>query len=102
MIKRNQSTTSLKRSLSFSLVFFYGLGTILGAGIYALVGKVGAAAGIYTPIAFLIAAFVAFFTAMSYAELGSRYPQSAGVAYYVNTAFKQKYLTALLGWLVVF
>lgn len=32
--------TQLKRSLSFPLITFYGLGTIIGAGIYVLVGKV--------------------------------------------------------------
>lgn len=44
----------LKRSLSLSLslLTFYGLGTILGAGIYVLVGKVEGYAGPYVPMAF--------------------------------------------------
>ncbi|KTD23249.1 amino acid transporter [Legionella londiniensis] len=83
------------------LVTFYGLGTILGAGIYVLIGKVAAQAGIYTPLAFLLASLIAFFTAVSYAELSSRYPLSAGEAAYVEEAFQKKWLSQLIGWLVV-
>ena len=46
----------LRRSLSLPLITFYGLGTILGAGIYVLVGKVAGAAGMYTPLSFVLAA----------------------------------------------
>ena len=64
--------TSLKRSLSLPLLTFYGLGTILGAGIYVLVGKVAIHAGPYVPVAFLVAALLVVFTAFSYAELAAR------------------------------
>ncbi|MEK7191612.1 MAG: amino acid permease, partial [Pseudomonadota bacterium] len=40
----------LKRTLSLTQITFYGLGTILGAGIYVLVGKVADTAGLYAPI----------------------------------------------------
>ena len=43
---------SLKRSIGFPLLTLYGLGTILGAGIYVLVGKVAISAGIYAPVSF--------------------------------------------------
>ncbi len=91
----------LKRSLSQLLVMFYGLGTILGAGIYVLVGKVAAKAGIYTPFAFLLAAGIALFTAVSYAELSSRFPKSAGEAFYVQHAFAKAWLSRIVGWMVV-
>nr|NIO42543.1 amino acid permease [Burkholderiales bacterium] len=44
---------ALRRALSLPLVTFYGLGTILGAGIYVLVGEVAGVAGMYAPFAFL-------------------------------------------------
>jgi basic amino acid/polyamine antiporter, APA family len=91
----------LKRSLSKLLVLFYGLGTILGAGIYVLVGKVAAQAGLYAPLAFILAAFIALFTAVSYAELSSRFPKSAGEAFYVQHGFNHSWLSGLVGWLVV-
>ena len=67
----------LKRSLSLTLLTLYGLGTILGAGVYVLIGEVAGRAGMHTPIAFLLAGVVAAFTAMSYAELSTRFPRSA-------------------------
>ena len=70
----------LNQNLSRMLVLFYGLGTILGAGIYVLVGKVTAQAGIFSPFAFLLASVIAGFTAVSYAELSARFPKSAGEA----------------------
>lgn len=50
----------LKRTLSLTLLAFYGLGTILGAGIYALVGEVAKEAAQFTPLSFLIASIIAF------------------------------------------
>lgn len=90
----------LKRNLSLMLVTFYGLGTILGAGIYALIGEIAQKSHEYTPISFLIAFIIALFTAISYAELCSRFPQSAGSALYVKKAFNKKWLSGLIGWLV--
>lgn len=92
----------LKRALNQFLVISYGLGTILGAGIYVLIAKVSAHAGVFMPFSFLLAAVIALFTAISYAELSSRYPKSAGEAYYVREAFRTPVLSALIGWLVAF
>lgn len=83
------------------LITFFGLGTILGAGIYVLVGAVAGRAGLYAPIAFLLAAVTAAFTAVSYAELSSRYPKSAGAAVYAQAAFSRPWLSIAVGWSVV-
>lgn len=95
------ASTQLKRSLTLSLLTLYGLGTILGAGVYVLVGKVAGSAGIYAPVAFVIAAIIAGFTGLSYAELSARYPRSAGEALYVYKAFSSTPLSRLVGWLVI-
>lgn len=94
--------TELKRSLSMPLLTFYGLGNILGAGIYVLIGKVGGHAGMYAPIAFMIAALVAGFSAFTYGELSARYPLSAGEAVYIEEAFHFKSLSRLIGLLIAF
>ena len=91
----------LKRSLSLSLLTLYGLGNILGAGIYVLVGKVVALAGIFTPWSFLIASMLAGLTAFTYAELSARYPQSAGEAVYLQAGFARRYLSAGVGLLII-
>ena len=94
--------THLKRSLSLTFVVLYGVGAILGAGIYVLIGEVASAAGYLAPLSFLIAAFIAFFSALSYSELSAQFPRSAGEAVYIQKAFSQPILTGLVGLLVIF
>ena len=95
------SKVALKRTISLSWMVFYGLGTIIGAGIYVLIGEIVAAAGPWAPLSFIIAAVIASFTGLSYAELVGRFPRSAGEAVYVQEAFRQPWLTKLVGWSVV-
>ena len=83
------------------MLTLYGLGTIIGAGIYVLVGEIAGYAGMFAPVAFLVAAVVAAFTGFTYGELAARLPFSAGEAVYVNTAFQRKWLAAMTGWAVV-
>jgi len=91
----------LNRSLSLTLTTLYGLGTILGAGIYSLIGEVARSAGMYAPAAFLVAALVAGFTGLSYAELSARFPRSAGEAVYVQEGLGWSPLSTLVGLLIV-
>jgi APA family basic amino acid/polyamine antiporter len=95
----NQPT--LKRSINYPLLTLYGLGTIVGAGIYVLVGEVVNEAGLYAPVSFLLAAAIATFTAFTYAELSSRFPRSAGEAYYTQRAFNNKVFSGAIGWSIV-
>ena len=90
----------LDRSLGLALITLYGLGNILGAGIYVLVGEVVGAAGPGAPLAFIIAACVAAFTAFSYGELAARFPVSAGEAVYVHEAFGLRGLSLAVGLLI--
>jgi len=89
--------TKLKRSLGLPLVALYGLGNILGAGIYVLVGKVAGFAGTSTTLAFIIAMTTAAFTAFSYMELSGRYPVSASVSVYLHKAFGKRWLSISIG-----
>ena len=91
----------LKRTLSLPLITFYGLGTILGAGIYVLIGEVAAKAGFYMPLAFLTASFIAGFSAFSFAELSSRFPRSAGESFYTQAAFGRRLLSTTVGVMVI-
>jgi len=91
----------LKRGLSLWLLVLYGLGNILGAGIYVLIGKVAGNAGLFAPVAFLVASLVAAFTALSYAELAARYPLSAGESVYVQQGLGLPALSILVGLLIV-
>lgn len=98
---KSQSDSPLKRTISLPMLALYGLGTIIGAGIYVLVGEIAGHAGIFAPVAFLVAAIVATFTGFTYGELAARLPFSGGEAVYVNAAFDRRWLSALTGWAVV-
>lgn len=91
---------ALKRVVSLPLVVLYGMGNILGAGIYVLVGKVAGEAGYAAPLAFLLASTVAAFTAFSYAELSGRFPVSAGEATYIHKALNRKSLSIVVGFVI--
>jgi amino acid transporter len=88
---------SLQRTLNAPLLTLYGLGVTVGAGIYVLVGSTAGQAGAYAPVAFLVAAFVVAFTALSYAELSTRFPVSSGEAAYIEAGFKSGWLATLVG-----
>ncbi len=92
---------SLRRTLSLPLVAFYGLGNILGAGIYVLVGKVVGEAGLFAPLSFLLAALLASLTAFTYAELSARFPLSAGEAVYVEKGLGIRLLPVVVGILII-
>jgi len=91
----------LRRSIGLPLLTLYGLGTILGAGVYVLIGEVVGIAGSAAPSAFVLAAVLAGLTALSFAELGARVPKSAGEAAYALAAFGRRRLSAAVGWAVV-
>ncbi|MEA3353258.1 MAG: amino acid permease [Campylobacterota bacterium] len=97
-IKTNN--TKLKREVTLIPLIFYGLGNIIGAGIYALIGEISGIAGYFIPLSFLLACIIVLFTALSYAELSSRYPLSAGVAVFVDKAFNNKKFSTFMGLLV--
>ena len=90
----------LRRSIGLPLLLFYGLGNIIGAGIYVLIGKVSGEAAMYAPVAFLVASVVAGFSAFSYSEMSARYPLSAGEAVYIEEGFHLKNLSRLTGLLI--
>lgn len=92
--------SQLHRRLGLAALVFYGVGDILGAGIYALVGEVAGIAGRYSWLAFLIALVVASFTGLTYAELGGRFPRSGGESHFCRQVFRQHWIAQLIGWLV--
>jgi amino acid transporter len=94
------ATTSpprLRRVLGTPLLTLYGLGVIIGAGIYVLVGTVIVTAGAAAPWSFVLAGILAALTGLSYSELAVRYPEAAGAAAYVKEAFGSDRLSQITG-----
>ena len=83
------------------MLLLYGLGTMVGGGFYALLGKVAGEADLATPLAFLVAGILALINAFTYAELSSRFPVSAGEAQYAEAAFHKKWLSIVVGLVVI-
>ncbi|MEW6721891.1 MAG: amino acid permease [Candidatus Micrarchaeota archaeon] len=91
----------LKRELGLFSTTLYGIGVILGAGIYALIGVGAGLAGNMLWLAFLAAALVAVFTGLSYAELSSMFPKEAAEYNYTRKAFGKELFSFIIGWLLV-
>lgn len=91
----------LHRSIGPTQLALYGLGSMLGAGIYGLIGQAAGIAGNAVWLAFIAALVVALLTALSYASLISRYPRAAGAAYVTQRAYKMPLLSFVVGIAVV-
>lgn len=96
----NDKKVELKRELGLLEVTLSGVGIILGAGIYALIGKATGLAGNSVWISFAFSALVAVFTGLSYAELSSMFPKASAEHEYTLKAFGYK-LAFIIGWLII-
>jgi len=100
MNKREPQQPQLERSLSMWQVTTSGVGIVIGAGIYVLIGEAASEAGAMLWLAFVVAALLAVLTGLSYAELAAMFP-SAGAEYeYVRRAASE-YAGFLVGWMMV-
>jgi APA family basic amino acid/polyamine antiporter len=94
---------ALKRTLGLTMLTFYGTGMILGAGIYSIIGQAAGKAGYGLWQGFVLAAFAALLTALSYAELVTMYPKAGGEYIYLRNAFSnQRWLAGTTGIIMTF
>ncbi len=94
------SEEKLNRVINFNQLVIYGVGVILGAGIYALIGEAAGTTGPSLWMSFLFAAIVASFTGLSYAELSSIKQTTASEYMYVKQGFKNKRTAFIVSWLI--
>lgn len=86
-----EKKSELNRTLGLFQVTVAGVGIILGAGIYALLGVAAQYSGNATWLAFFISSLVALFTGLSYAKLSSIYRGDAGEYDYVKNTVGKKF-----------
>jgi basic amino acid/polyamine antiporter, APA family len=91
---------SLHRVLGLTEVTAGGVGIIIGAGIYVLLGAATAHAGALVWLAFLLAALLSAATGLSYAELSSMFPSAAGEYEYTRQAMPE-WAAFLVGWTMI-
>ena len=102
MLEEVKKAPKLKRRVSLFGVTVYGVGNVLGAGIYALIGEVVGITGNLSWLAFVLASITGALTGLSYAELSAMYSKSAAEFVYTEEAFKIRILSFLLGWVIIF
>jgi len=88
-----------QKYLSVRQAAFIGVGAMVGAGIFALLGAAGEVAGAAVWLSFLIAGFVAVLQGYSFAKLGARYPSAGGLLEYVAKATGNGHFTGITAWL---
>lgn len=91
------ATPKLRRYITFWPLVVFGVGDMLGAGIYGLIGKAAGELGNAVWLAFLGSMIAALCTGLSYAALGSRFPRAAGSAYIAQRVFKWGFLSYVVG-----
>jgi APA family basic amino acid/polyamine antiporter len=92
----------LKREIGLLEAIFYGVGVILGAGVFALIGQAAGLAGNSLWVSFAISAFIAVFTGLSYAELSAMYPKTAAEFVYIKKAYGSDFWAFIISWLLIF
>jgi APA family basic amino acid/polyamine antiporter len=101
-VEEKKKKPRLKRKVSLFALTVYGVGNVLGAGIYALIGEVVGITGNLSWFAFLLASITGALTGLSYAELSTMFPKSAAEFVYTEQAFKKRVLSFSLGWIIIF
>ena len=71
------------KHLTIRQAAFIGVGAMVGAGIFALLGAAGEVAGAAVWMSFLLAGAVAALQGYSFAKFGARYPSAGGLLEYI-------------------
>jgi amino acid transporter len=89
-----------KHSMTIRQAAFIGVGAMVGAGIFSLLGAAGEVAGAAVWVSFLIAGAIAMLQGYSFAKFGAAYPSAGGMLEYVSRGFGQGHISAVTSWLV--
>jgi amino acid transporter len=91
--------TARPRTLTLRGATVLGIGSMIGAGIFALLGEAGAVAGAAVWISFLIGGVVALLLGYVCAKFGMTYPSSGGLITYLVKGFGLGRLVGVASWL---
>ncbi len=97
-MKKFESEVRLAREMSMMDATLIGVGAMIGAGIFVLIGIAAGVAGPGLLLTFILNGIIALFTAMSYAELGSCYHDAGGGYLWVKEGLP-KWNGFLSGWM---
>ncbi|MBS1891854.1 MAG: amino acid permease [Actinobacteria bacterium] len=80
---------------------FIGVGAMVGAGIFSLLGAAGEVAGAAVWLSFLLAGIVAGLQGYSFGKLGAKFPSGGGLLEYVVKGFRGGHVAGIVAWLVL-
>ncbi len=86
----------LQKNVSLLSLTFFGVGIIIGAGIYSVLGAAAAHAGNSLWISFILAAVVAVLTALSYCELATLFPFAGAEFVYLKELYPNSSIPSFL------
>jgi amino acid transporter len=94
-----ESSEKKTGAMSVSGAAFLGIGAMVGAGIFALLGEAGAVAGAAVWLSFLLAGVVAGLLGYVVVKLGVRFPSSGGIIAYLVEGYGNGRLVGIASWL---
>ena len=86
-----------KNNINFVSAVSIGIGTMVGAGIFALLGEAGSITGSATWISFFIGGLIALISGYSFGKLGARYPSAGGIIEYLGQSYGTGVFTGAMG-----
>jgi amino acid transporter len=89
-----------RKGMSVTGAVFLGVGAMVGAGIFALLGEAGAVAGTAVWLSFLIAGIITLLQGYSFAKLGARFPSRGGTIEFLTVGFGNGHLTGIASWMI--
>ncbi len=91
-----------KKPIGFWSAVAMGIGAMVGAGIFALLGEASAISGSAVYISFIIGGIIALFSGYSLGKLGARYPSSGGIVEYLSQAYGIGFFTGTMSIMLYF
>src|SRR3954466_6737574 len=89
-----------ERRMTLVQASFIGVGAMVGAGIFALLGAAGEVAGSAVWLSFLLAGCIAALQGYSFARFGARFPSAGGMLAYLARGFGEGHVTGVTAWLI--
>ena len=96
-MSEGKDTAGLARTIGLFALVVYGVGDMVGAGIYGTIGVAAGKMGNAVWLGFAVSMVAALLTGLTYASLASRYPKAAGAAFVTQRAYGWKFLSYVVG-----
>ena len=97
----DESGAAASTKLNVRQAAFIGVGAMVGAGIFSLLGAAGEVAGAAVWISFLLAGAVAGLQGYSFAKFGARFPSAGGLLEYVRRGYGDGHFLGIIAWLIL-